>query len=175
MSARDSEPSTDDIRGRILAVVPRLRRFCVALTRSPDSGDDLAQATIERALERSELWQEGTRLDSWMFKVARNLHVDEIRAERRHGAVIGMDALDHVQGEDGRRTVEDRSDLSRAREAILALPEDQRILVALVIIDGRPYKEAAAVLGIPIGTVMSRLARARISIGSFVNSTSGVA
>lgn len=153
----------------MVALLPRLRRFCHARTRSVEAGDDLTQSTIERALSRIEQWQPGTRLDSWMFRIAQNISIDEGRARTRRGVHIDVDALAGATGEDGRRVVEDRSDLARVRQAIAALPDDQRTLVALVIIDGQSYKEAAAIVDVPIGTVMSRLSRARHFIDNFVN------
>lgn len=157
------------VRGEIVALVPRLRRFCLALTRSVDAGDDLAQSAIERALSRIDQWQPGTRLDSWMFRIAQNIFIDEMRSAKRRGTQVDVAALDAVAGDDGRRVTEARSDIARARQAIAALPDDQRVLVALVIIDGQSYKDTAAILDIPIGTVMSRIARARQSIAAFVN------
>jgi RNA polymerase sigma-70 factor, ECF subfamily len=157
------------VRDEIVALVPRLRRFCMALTRSADGGDDLAQSTIERALSRIDQWQPGTRLDSWMFRIAQNIFIDEVRASKRRGTTVDVDALEMVVGDDGRRITEGRSDVARARAAIEALPDDQRSLIALVVIDGQSYKEAAAILDIPIGTVMSRIARARQSIAAYVN------
>jgi RNA polymerase sigma-70 factor, ECF subfamily len=161
--------ATAMVREEIVALVPRLRRFCLALTRSADTGDDLAQSTIERALSRIDQWQQGTRLDSWMFRIAQNMFIDEVRASKRRGTQVDVETLEAVAGDDGRRITEARSDIERARQAIAALPDDQRALVALVIIDGQSYKEASAILDIPIGTVMSRISRARQSIAAFVN------
>jgi RNA polymerase sigma-70 factor (ECF subfamily) len=157
----------------MIALVPRLRRFCAALTRSIDEGDDLAQATVERALSRIGHWQEDTSLDSWMFTIARNLHIDQYRAGRRRGVAVGVEALEFVTGEDGRRTTEVRSELARARQAIMALSDDQRMLITLVIMDGQSYKDAARILEIPIGTVMSRIARARRSIDAYMTASAG--
>ena len=157
------------VREDIVAVLPRLRRFCLALTRSADAADDLAQSTIERSLSRIDQWQQQTRLDSWMFTIAKNIFLDEIRATKRRGQLVDVAVLEGVAGDDGRRVTEARSDLSRARQAIDTLPVDQRALVALVVVDGQSYKEAAAILEIPIGTVMSRLARARRAIDLYVN------
>lgn len=157
------------VRDQMVALLPRLRRFCMALTRSADAGDDLAQSTIERALSRIDQWQQGSKLDSWMFRIAQNIFLDEVRASKRRGTQVDVDALEMVAGDDGRDIAESRSELARARRAIAALPDDQRALVALVVIDGQSYKEAAAILDIPIGTVMSRIARARQSIDAFVH------
>lgn len=169
MNDHGSSTATRVVREDIVAILPRLRRFCLALTRSPDAGDDLAQSTIERALSRIEQWQQRTRLDSWMFTIAKNIFLDELRATKRRGQRVDVDALDDVTGDDGRQVTEGRSDLGRARQAMAALPVEQRALMALVVIDGQSYKEAAAILDIPIGTVMSRLARARRAIDGHVN------
>lgn len=160
-----------DMRAEIVALLPRLRRFCLAVTRSPDAADDLLQSTVERALSRRGQWQDGTRLDSWMFRIAQNLHIDQARARRVRGVAVDVDEAAAVSTDDGRNVVEARSDLSAAHRAIAGLPEDQRSLVALVVLDGQSYKDAAEILGIPIGTVMSRIARARRAIDAFVHGT----
>ena len=104
-----------------------------------------------------------------MFTIAKNIFLDEIRATKRRGQLVDVAVLEGVAGDDGRRVTEARSDLSRARQAIDTLPVEQRALVALVVVDGQSYKEAAAILEIPIGTVISRLARARRAIDLYVN------
>jgi RNA polymerase sigma-70 factor, ECF subfamily len=153
-------------RDQLVALLPRLRRFCMALTRSAEAGDDLTQATIERALSRIDQWNAGTRLDSWMFRIAQNINIDQARALKTRGVSVDVDTLADVSGEDGRAIVEVRDALSRAQAAMARLPDDQRALMALVVIDGQSYKEAAETLDIPIGTVMSRIARARASIAA---------
>lgn len=154
----------ESVRARIVAFLPRLRRFCTVLARSEDRGDDLMQATVERALTRIDQWQSGSSLESWMFRIAQNIQIDEVRAQGRRGITIDIDEAVSLAGDDGRVVVEGRSDLNRARAAMAALPDEQRVLMALVVLDGRSYKEAAEILDIPIGTVMSRIARARQSI-----------
>lgn len=119
------------------------------------------QATVERALLRSSQFEAGTRLDSWMFRIAQNLHIDVARAAKRRGTVMDVEALHSVTGSDGRELVESRSDLAAAQRALQALPEDQRAVFAMVVIEGRSYRDTAEALDLPIGTVMSRLARAR--------------
>jgi RNA polymerase sigma-70 factor, ECF subfamily len=153
-----------DFRAQLVALLPRLRRFCAALTRNGDAGDDLCQAAIERALARADQFEPGTRLDSWMYRIARNLMIDTARRRKTRGTEIDIDDTFDIAGDDGVAIVEGRSELSRAEAAMAALPEDQRALIALVVIDGQSYKDAAEVLDIPIGTVMSRIARARRSI-----------
>ena len=163
----DSDQST--VREQIVALLPRLRRFCLALTGSADAGDDLVQSTIERALIRIGQYQQGSRLDSWMYRIAQNINIDAARARKVRGVQVNVDVLDVVTGDDGRQIVETRSALARAQAAMAALPDDQRALMALVVIDGQSYKDAAETLDIPIGTVMSRIARARQSINAFMN------
>jgi RNA polymerase sigma-70 factor (ECF subfamily) len=171
MSGRDGTPP--DLNDQIVALLPRLRRFCVVMARSNDSGDDLCQATVERALSRRHLFDPATRLDSWMYRIAQNLHVDRVRRVKTRGQEIDVDDVASVAGDDGVQIVEGRSALDRARTAIARLPDDQRALMAIVVFDGKSYGEAATILDIPIGTVMSRLARARRAVDAYVNGTNG--
>ena len=127
------------------------------------------QATVERALSRSDQWREGSRLDSWMYRIAQNLNIDSARARRSRGVAVDIEAIAERAGEDGRVTVEQRSELAAAVDAMDQLSEDQRALIALVVVDGRSYREAADILEIPIGSVMSRLARARQAIDARLN------
>lgn len=158
-----------DIRKGIVAILPRLRRFCMAIARDGDAGDDLCQATIERALSRADQFQQGTRLDSWMYRIAQNIMIDSARRKRTRGVEVEVDDAFGLAGDDGVQIVEGRSDLARARAAMAKLPDEQRTLLALVVLDGMSYRDAAETLEIPIGTVMSRIARARRSIDAQVN------
>jgi RNA polymerase sigma-70 factor, ECF subfamily len=157
------------IRAAIVDLLPRLRRFCIAIGGGVDAGEDLMQATVERALARSDQWREGSRLDSWMYRIAQNLNIDMARARRSRGVAVEMDAIAERAGEDGRTTLEQRSELAAAVDAMGRLSDDQRALMALVVVDGRSYREAADILEIPIGSVMSRLARARRAIDASLN------
>ena len=152
---------TDDVRHQIVALLPRLRRFAYALTGDTDRGDDLVQETCVRALSKLDQWQQGTRLDSWLYRIAQNLWLDRIRAVKVRGEKVDIDALDDFVGEDGRKVTEGRLTLSAVAVEIDRLPPEQKVLIALVCIEELSYKDAAEVLEIPIGTVMSRLARAR--------------
>jgi RNA polymerase sigma-70 factor, ECF subfamily len=152
---------TDEFRTRMVELMPRLRRFALALTGDLDRGDDLVQEACVRALSRVDQWQPGTRLDSWMYRIAQNIWRDRMRARKVRGEGIGLEAAEAISGTDGRNVVESRLNLAAVAAAMATLPEDQRVLVALVCIDGLSYKEAAEITGAPIGTVMSRLARAR--------------
>ncbi|MCC6983848.1 MAG: RNA polymerase sigma factor [Bauldia sp.] len=152
-----------DIRHQIILLLPRLRRFARGLTGSAAEADDLVQGACERALRAIGSWQPGTRLDSWLFRILRNLWIDDLR--RRRIAVSSEGPID-PPGEDGRTVTEARIDLGRVRERIAELPPAQREVLVLVCIEDLSYREAAAVLDVPIGTIMSRLARARQALAA---------
>lgn len=141
--------------------LPRLRRFAFALTRNMDSADDLVQDTCERALARLDQWEPGTKLESWMYRIAQNLWLDRKRSEKSRGPTLDLDDAIGLQGDDGRTVTESRLTLAAVGEGINKLPADQQVLIAMVCVEGLSYKEAATILDVPIGTVMSRLSRAR--------------
>lgn len=158
----------DDVRNEIVSLLPRLRRFALALTGSADQADDLVQEACTRALSRLDQWQDGTRLDSWMFKIAQNIWFDRIRARRARGEMVAVEDAGEIAGSDGRTVADSRLMWSAVREGISRLNPEQRAVIALVCIDGASYKEAASILEVPIGTIMSRLARARIALADFL-------
>lgn len=160
----EKEPAGGKLRADILSVLPRLRRFCEAMCRHAGDGDELMQATVERALARGHLFVPGTRVDSWMFRIAQNIYIDERRRVARRGEHVPVEQIDPLPGVDGRELVEHRSELAAIRRALQSLPADQRATFLLVAVEGQSYREAADALGIPVGTVMSRLARARSRI-----------
>lgn len=165
---RRSRSVTEDVRSRMIEFLPRLRRFAYTLTRNSDQADDLVQDTCERALARIELWKPGTKLESWMYQIARNLWVDRGRAARVRGEVADLDTVLNIADSDGRTVTENRLMVSRVLECMGRLTHDQQVLLALVCVEGLTYPEAAEILGIPIGTVMSRLARARQAVGAAI-------
>lgn len=152
----------------LVALLPRLRRFAYGLTGSVDEGDDLVQSACERALSRMSQFEPGTRLDSWMFRIMQTVWIDRRRSRQRRGISIPVDEVGELQGSDGVRENDARLRLDEVRRAVSRLPEDQRSVLMLVTVDGMSYREAADVLSVPIGTVMSRLARARIALGQAV-------
>jgi RNA polymerase sigma-70 factor (ECF subfamily) len=146
------------LHAEIAALLPRLRRFARALTFHREDADDVVQIAIERAMSRSTQWQPGSRLDSWMFRIVKNAWIDEVRSRtRREGLFAPEEEGEHV-GDESAMAHQQRLAIQKA---ISLLSEDHRIVVGLVLVDGLPYKEAAAVLDIPLGTLMSRLSRAR--------------
>jgi RNA polymerase sigma-70 factor (ECF subfamily) len=163
------EAAGDDFRERMIAFLPRLSGFAYALTGNADQRDDLVQETCARALANRDKWQPGTRLDSWMFRIAQNLWLDRKRADRFRGEAIDVDAVDMLVGSDGRAVMENRLELAAVLRGLEQLSPEHRVLIALVCVDGLTYQEAAEVLKVPVGTVMSRLARARLAIHDAIN------
>jgi RNA polymerase sigma-70 factor (ECF subfamily) len=148
----------------MVAMLPRLRAFALSLTRSRAEADDLVQGACERALQSLDSFRADTNFDAWLFRILRNLWIDDYRRSSRE-TLTDMTAPEHDRpGEDGRRTAEIRQTLRAASTAIDGLPEEQRSVLVLVCVDGLAYRDAADVLGVPVGTVMSRLARARQSV-----------
>lgn len=143
----------------VTALLPRLRRFAAGLSRDHADADDLCQAAIERALISREQWREGTRLDSWMYRIMRNLWIDEARARTRRGQTfVGEDAGFAVGSDGGQEAAVGLRDVDRA---LATLPDEQREAVLLVMVEGYAYKEAAEIVGCPVGTLNSRLVRGR--------------
>ncbi|MFD1612728.1 RNA polymerase sigma factor [Sphingomonas tabacisoli] len=145
----------------MIALLPRLRRFAHALARSSADADDLCQAAVERALKSRAQWQPGTRLDSWMYRIMRNLWIDETRARGRRDQTFAPEEAGVNVGDDGARRADIQLQLTDLDRALNKLAEEQREVIALVLVEGLAYKEAAEVLGVPIGTLTSRLSRAR--------------
>ena len=168
---REGAGVADNARSQMIALLPRMRRFAYSLTGDRDQADDLVQDTCTRALANLDKWQDGTRLDSWMFRIAQNLWFDRLRSKRVKGETVDVDLVHELSGVDGRDVVEARSALASVMSAMNELADDQRILVTLVCVEGLSYKEAAAVVGAPIGTVMSRLARARKALAESIGGT----
>lgn len=150
----------NDLRTSLVALLPRLRRFGMALTGSAMDADDLVQAACERVLTRGDQLRDQVRVDAWAYGIMRHLWMDEVRSRkvRRHD---DLEAADSVAGESGVQVVEGRMTLDKVRRILGGLPAEQRSVLMLVCVDGLSYKEAAEVLQTPIGTVMSRLARGR--------------
>ena len=158
----------ESFEDQLAALLPRLRRFAHALSRDSADADDLAQATVERALRSKAQWQPGTRLDSWLYRIMRNLWIDTVRARGRKDKVEAPAELADRIGEDPSDAMEARIDLKRVMAAMQRLPEEQREVVALILIEGFGYRETAEMLELPIGTVSSRLVRGRTALLAMV-------
>jgi RNA polymerase sigma-70 factor (ECF subfamily) len=161
----------EEFREAIVELLPRLRRLARALVGNVHEADDLVQITIERALSRAQQWREDSPLPSWMFGILRNAWIDEVRVRRRRGRVLVAEELgEHVADPAANTYAEALS----VQAAVAQLPAEQREVVGLVLVEGLSYKEAAEVTGAPIGTVTSRLARAREALQALLRPDDGV-
>ena len=154
-------PSSLSFDSELAAVWPRLRRFAHSLTRNAADADDLAQMAAEKAFKSFAQFQPGTRFDSWLFRICRTSWIDTIRSRGRRAAHEAPQELAEGVGYDPTSATEAVIDLAKAQAAMQQLPEEQREVVALILIEGFGYREAAEILDQPIGTVSSRLARGR--------------
>ena len=150
--------SLSALRQEIAELLPRLRRFGRTLAHSREDADDLVQVAVEKALTRTDQWTPGTRLDSWMFRIMQNAWIDELRARDRRGQTfLPEEEGEHVgEGASGAQL-----DAILVRKAVAKLSDEHRTVVGLVLVEGLSYQEAAEALDVPVGTVTSRLARAR--------------
>lgn len=150
-----------DIRQGLLELLPRLRRLARSLTGHAADADDLVQVALERALVHAHQWRPDARLDAWVFGILRNAWLDELRSRTRRARVFAPEeAGEHV----GETSMERQSDAMSVAAALATLPDEQREVVALVLVEGLSYREASDVLAVPVGTVTSRLARARAAL-----------
>jgi RNA polymerase sigma factor (sigma-70 family) len=148
----------------LVALLPRLRRFAHGLCRDRAEADDLTQMCVERALRSREQWQEGTRLDSWLYRILRNLWIDTVRSRSRKQKFEAPPEEAESVGQDPRGAIETSLELQRAMAAMERLPDEQREVVGLILIEGFGYREVSEMLDLPIGTVSSRLVRGRTAL-----------
>lgn len=148
-----------DLRREMVDLIPRLRRFALGLSRSQADADDLVQSALEKALTRLNQFERGTRLDSWLFRIVQTTWIDDRRRAWRRETPMDSDSIQIAAGPALQSTAE--FSLKDIMRALNTLPDDQRVLVLLVLVEGYSYQEAADMSDVPIGTVMSRLSRAR--------------
>jgi RNA polymerase sigma-70 factor (ECF subfamily) len=161
----NTSETSQTIREEIERLLPRLRRFARNLTRNRADADDLLQGAVERALLHAGQWRRDTRLDGWMFKIVRNAWIDEVRSRGRRARIFAVAEAGEAVGTD---PMEQEATLLSVHAALARLSEEQRMVVSLVLIEGLSYQEASDVLEIPIGTLTSRLARARETLQSLL-------
>ncbi|HZA66471.1 MAG TPA: sigma-70 family RNA polymerase sigma factor [Geminicoccaceae bacterium] len=153
--------------------IPRLRRYARYLRREPDYADDLVQECLVRAIAKIDTWQPGTNLRAWLFVILRNCHINEVRREQR------IDPLDDAPADEPTLVTPGNQEasvaLSEVRKAYLGLSEQHREVLLLVAIEGLQYEEAAAILDVPLGTVRSRLSRARQALREALEAGDGSA
>ena len=153
---------------QIVDLLPHLRRYCLFLTGVADARDDLMQSTLERGLASYAQIRSGTHLGGWMFRIARNLNRDGLRTRKSRGLWVDVEILETMCGDDGRQVLEGRSTLAFAQAAIAGLPISQCELLTLVATGDLSYKELAQRVDLPVGTVMSRVARARRAVAALI-------
>jgi RNA polymerase sigma-70 factor, ECF subfamily len=168
----NTSETSQNFHEELVALLPRLRRFARNLTRNPHDADDMVQIAIERAILRADQRQVDARLDGWMFKIVRNAWIDEVRSRVRRDKIFAPEEAGEQIGSDA---IEQEVTLMSVQAAMLGLPEDQRMAVSLVLVEGLPYKEAAEVLEVPIGTLTSRLARGREALQALLGGEGEIA
>jgi RNA polymerase sigma-70 factor (ECF subfamily) len=159
-----------ELREQIVGLLPRLRRFARTVTRNPHDADDIVQIAIERALARSDQLRPDAPVANWLFGIVRNAWIDESRARGRQSKIFapeefGANVSDAAAGTD--------DDMLAVQDAVSRLPDEQRVAVGLVLVEGLSYKEAAEIMDVPIGTLTSRLARGREALQAMLTDTSG--
>jgi len=152
----------------IEAELPRLRRYALPLLRNTDRADDLVQDTVLRALEKKHLYQSGTNLRAWLFTLMHNQYVNTVRRSVRQGSMVHIDDIQPATPATQMRRLE-LNDLERA---VARLPDEQRTVLLLVGLEGMKYEEVAEIHEVPVGTVRSRLSRARTAIRSMLDGES---
>lgn len=153
-----------DLREQLIELIPQMRRFACGLSGSRDRGDELVQAACERLLMHQSRLRSDTRLDSWLYRVIRNLHLDSVRSQ----AVRDRGRQQLQQSEElqavARDAMDDQLLIREVQRAMQQLSEAHRAVLMLICVEGRSYREAADILQVPMGTVTSRLIRARRSL-----------
>jgi RNA polymerase sigma-70 factor (ECF subfamily) len=162
----------DAFEAELIGLLPRLRAFALGLALDSAKADDLVQAGCERALTHRSQWQTGTRLDSWMFRILRNLWIDQVRSAGRRDEV-DESALEEWPSMTWTSSTEAALTLEQVMQHLAKLPVDMRTVLVAVCVEDLSYKEAAELLDVPIGTVMSRLARARMALHKMMGDPHG--
>jgi RNA polymerase sigma-70 factor, ECF subfamily len=152
------QPMIEDLGERIVELLPRLRRFARTLSGSTHDADDLVHIAIERALSRSTQLRSDSPLASWLFGILRNAWIDEVRSRKRRNRVFAPEELGASVADPASHQ---HTDIISVQGAMARLPDEQREVIGLVLVEGLSYKEAAEIMNVPVGTVTSRLARGR--------------
>jgi len=160
-----------DISDELVGLLPRLRRFAMGLTGDSSEADDLVQQACEKALRKQHQWQPGTRLDSWMYRIIQTTRIDNVRSRRSDTASLETSQIPEARDQRSEHAPENQNMLDRVSRILDQLPEDQRAVMVLVAVEEHSYQEVSKILEIPVGTVMSRLYRARARVQSELGMT----
>lgn len=153
-----------DISDELVGLLPRLRRFAMGLTGDSSEADDLVQQACEKALRKQHQWQPGTRLDSWMYRIIQTTRIDNVRSRRGDTASLETSQIPEARDRRSENAPENQNMLDQVSRILDTLPEDQRAVMVLVAVEEHSYQEVSKILEIPVGTVMSRLYRARARV-----------
>ncbi len=162
----------EDRKAAILAEIPRLRRYARALLRDRELADDLVQDCLERALLRLDNWRTGDSPRRWLFTIMHHLFIDQTRRIKRRGEVVMLN-LEDTEAMSAPATQSESIATREIMEALQALSPDRRAALVIVGVEGFSYAEAAGMLGIPAGTVMSRVARGREDLRALLDDAAG--
>jgi RNA polymerase sigma-70 factor, ECF subfamily len=154
-------------REAVIAELPKLRRYAMALLGDPGRADDLVQDTVERALSRLQLWKSGTNMRSWLFTIMHNLHVNAVRKQISRGREVEINDYDSAFSRRAEQPA--RIEMIEVSKALQQISDDQRQVLLLVVLEGLSYQEVSDVTGVAIGTVMLRLSRAREKLRTIVD------
>ncbi|WP_274426323.1 RNA polymerase sigma factor [Chelativorans sp. YIM 93263] len=156
---------SDELKWMIERQIPHLRRYAFALTRDRDMADEIVQDCLERALRKRHLWQRRGSIRSWLFRILYRQSIDHHRKMRTDVVSADTEVIDNAVNQPANQ--EARVDYLKIAEALEQLPTDQRAVLLLAALEGMPYDEIAEIVGVPVGTVRSRLSRARESLRQF--------
>jgi RNA polymerase sigma-70 factor, ECF subfamily len=154
--------AADEFATRLVALLPRLRRYALSLCRHGVTAEDLVQNACLRVISARDTWEEGSNFDAWVFRILRNLWFDQLRHRKVAGTEEQVDEMYDLSSSNA--DSETQLFVAQVQKAMQDLPQDMREVVSLVCIEELSYREAAEILSVPVGTVMSRLARARIRL-----------
>ncbi len=167
MKKRNSREAA--LKEQMIALLPRLRRFARNLAGSADQGDDLVQAACERALTRLDQVRADTRLDSWLYRITYTRWIDTVRRGQNRKTYLKLIKTHKAESRIHENFGQCMATTLDMRKAVKTLPDEHRAALILVGIEGYSYAEAATVLSVPVGTVASRVARARTMLSDFLN------
>ncbi|MGI9485122.1 MAG: RNA polymerase sigma factor [Geminicoccaceae bacterium] len=152
------------LKRALVRLLPQLRRFCLAITASYSDADDLCQSTCERAITRLDRWTPGTRLDSWLYRIAQNLHKNTVRDRGNRLRILEEQSTTLFETERDQISPQDGVEAARIRDLVFGLPQAQREVLLLICVEGHSYKECAELLDLPMSTVTNRLFQARMGL-----------
>ncbi|WP_296592127.1 RNA polymerase sigma factor [Roseibium sp.] len=162
----------ESLKTEMIRLLPKLRSFALRLCRNPDQADDLVQTTCERAIRSLDQFDPATRLDSWMFRILQNLYLNSLRDSANRSRLFDLAMMDFEESYDGAKAAASSLELKKVQSFIGQLDEDNRQVLLKIAVEGRSYKDVAEELGVPIGTVTSRLARARLKLREWLETKS---